>query len=264
MPAPKNAFKQALREGRPQIGCWVGLADASTAEIMTTAGFDWLLIDGEHAPNDIRSLRDQLQVVGPSESHPVVRLPIGEAWLIKQVLDVGAQTLLIPMIDTADQAREMVRACRYPPEGLRGVGSALARASRFAGIPDYLHTANDEICLLLQVETVEALANLDAILAVDNVDGLFVGPSDLAASMGHMGNPGHPEVQEAVQDALVRIAAAGKAPGILTADLALARRYLELGALFVATGIDVTLLAQTARNLATKSKALIGPSAGPA
>lgn len=260
MPAPINTFKQALRDGSPQIGCWLGLADAYSAEIMSTAGFDWLLIDGEHAPNDLRSLRDQLQVVGPSDSHPVVRLPVGEAWLIKQVLDAGAQTLLIPMIDTADQAREMVSACKYPPEGVRGVGSALARASRFAAIPDYLQTANDQICVLLQVETVEALNNLDAILTVDNVDGVFVGPSDLAASMGHLGNPGHPEVQSAVDEALVKISGSGKAAGILTTDLALSKHYLDLGALFVATGIDVTLFAQAARSLSRQSKALVPSS----
>ncbi len=257
MPAPKNTFKQALKEGHAQIGCWVGLADAYAAEVMSTCGFDWLVIDGEHAPNDLRSLRDQLQVVSPSDSHPVVRLPIGETWMVKQVLDAGAQTVLIPMIDTAEQAAEMVRACRYPPEGVRGVGSSLARASKFGEIADYLHSANDEICLLVQVESVEAMDNLDDILAVDNVDGVFIGPADLAASMGHLGNANHADVVATIEDAVTRITNAGRAAGILITDLNAAKRYLDLGATFVATGIDVTLLANAGRKLAADSTALM-------
>lgn len=243
MPAPKNTFKQALKDGQAQIGCWVGLADAYAAELMSTCGFDWLVIDGEHAPNDLRSLRDQLQVVAPSPSHPVVRLPIGETWMVKQILDAGAQTVLVPMIDTAEQATEMVRACRYPPEGVRGVGSSLARASNFGEIKDYLHTANDEICLLVQVESVEAMENLDAILEVEGVDGVFIGPADLAASMGHLGNAAHPDVIAAIEDGITRITGAGLAAGILITDPVAAKTYLDLGATFVATGIDVTLLA---------------------
>ena len=185
MPAPVNRFKAALAAGQMQYGCWAGFGDPYATEVMSTAGFDWLVIDGEHAPNDIRSIMAQLQVLeGKPDSHPVVRLPMGEAWLIKQALDIGAQTLLIPMVETAEQARDLVRAMRYPPEGIRGSGAALARASRFAAIPDYIRTANDQMCLLVQVETVRGMEALDAILAVEGVDGVFIGPSDLAAEMG--------------------------------------------------------------------------------
>lgn len=245
MPAPKNRFKQALHEGQAQIGLWLGLANAYTAEICAGAGFDWLLIDGEHAPNDLPLMLAQLQAIAAGGGEAVVRLPIGEAWQIKQVLDIGAQTLLIPMVETAEQARELVRATRYPPYGIRGVGAALARASNFNRIGDYLQTANDEICLLLQVESRTGLAAIEEIAAIEGVDGIFIGPADLAADMGHVGKPGAPEVQEAVEDGLSRILAAGKAAGILTADQALARRYLALGATFVAVGSDVGLLTQS-------------------
>jgi 4-hydroxy-2-oxoheptanedioate aldolase len=256
MPAPKNTFKAALKEGKAQMGCWVGMADPYAAEISATAGFDWLLIDGEHAPNDLRSILAQLQVIEASSSHPVVRLPIGEDWMIKQVLDAGAQTLLIPMVESGEQAADLVRAVRYPPFGKRGVGSALARASKFAAIPDYLKTADELICLLLQVENRAGLAALDDILATDGVDGVFIGPSDLAADMGHIGNPAAPEVMEAVIDAMTRIAAAGKAGGILTLNQDLIKKCLEIGATFVATGIDVTLFAGGMRDLAKRSKAM--------
>ncbi len=255
MPAPLNVFKQKLRDGQVQIGCWVGLAEPYAAEISATAGFDWLVVDGEHAPNDLRSILAQLQVIQASDSHPVVRLPIGESWIIKQVLDAGAQTLLIPMVDSGAQAEALVRATRYPPQGIRGVGSALARASRFAGIPDYLTTANDQICLLVQVESRAGIAALDDILAVEGVDGVFIGPSDLAADMGYLGRPTTPEVMDAVLNALGRIRAAGKAAGVLTTDPAFIARTREAGATFIAVGIDVTLLANAMRVLARTHKA---------
>ena len=254
MPAPVNTFKAALKTGTPQIGLWLGLANAYTAELCASAGFDWLLIDGEHAPNDLRSMLAQLQAIAPHPSQPVIRLPIGETWLIKQVLDIGPQTLLIPMVDSAAQAEALVKATRYPPHGLRGVGAALARASVFNRIPDYLQTANSEICLLLQIESRSGLAALDAILRVEGVDGVFIGPSDLAADMGHLGNPAAQEVQDAVEDAIRRIGKSGKAAGILTADPALAKRYIELGAAFVAVGTDVGLLAGSSARLAASFK----------
>lgn len=255
MPAPKNTFKQALQQGQPQIGCWVGMANAYAAEIMATAGFDWLLVDGEHAPNDLRSILEQIRVIEASGSAPVARLPVGETWMIKQYLDAGVQSLLVPMIESGAEATEMVRAVRYPPHGVRGVGSALARASRFAEITDYLTTADDEICLIVQVENRAGLAALDEILATD-VDGVFVGPSDLAADMGHIGNAGHPEVKAAVLEALQRIVQSGKAAGILTMDPGMQRASLDLGATFVATDIDVTLFAKAARARAHEGKAL--------
>jgi 4-hydroxy-2-oxoheptanedioate aldolase len=243
MPAPENRFKRALAGGRAQIGLWLGLANAYTAELCAGAGFDWLLIDGEHAPNSIPTMLAQIQAIQrESSSQVVVRVPIGETWLIKQVLDLGAQTILVPMVETAEQARELVRAVRYPPNGVRGVGAALARASAFNRIGDYLQTADREVCLLVQVENRAGLEALDAIASVDGVDGVFVGPADLAADMGFLGRPGAPEVQAAVEDTLRRIQSHGKGAGILTSDQALARRYLEIGATFVAVGSDVGLL----------------------
>ena len=260
-----NSFKAALQRGEPQIGLWLSMAQSYSAEICATAGFQWLLIDGEHAPNDARSTLAHLQAVAAYPAHPVVRAVRGETALIKQLLDIGAQTLLVPMVDTPEQAQALVSACRYPPQGVRGVGSAIARASRWSSRKSYLDEANDEICLLVQAETVTALKNLEAICAVDGVDGVFIGPADLAASMGHRGQPGHPEVQAAIEQALRTITASGKAAGTLTGDVAAARRYLELGARFVAVGIDVTLLAQASRRLAAEfglSEALpAGPSA---
>lgn len=252
MPAPKNLFKQALKEKRMQIGFWQALANPYTVEISADAGYDWLLLDAEHAPNDIPLLVAQLQAMKGSASHAVIRPPIGETFIIKQLLDIGVQTLLVPMIDSREQAEAMVRAVRYPPHGVRGVGAALARASRFNRIPDYLQTANGEICLLLQIESRAGLAALDEIASVEGVDGVFVGPADLAADLGHLGKPGAPEVQVAVEKALARIQALGKAAGILTADLALARRYVELGATFVAIGNDVTLFANATTKLLTE------------
>jgi 4-hydroxy-2-oxoheptanedioate aldolase len=256
MPAPHNPFKAALKEGKVQMGCWLGLADPYLAEISAHAGFDWLLIDGEHAPNDLRSIIAQMQVIAAGNSHAVVRPVIGETWMIKQLLDAGAQTLLVPMVENADQARELVAAVTYPPHGVRGVGSALARASDFAGIPDYLTTARDEICLLVQVENRRGVAALDEILKVDGVDGVFIGPSDLAADMGHIGNPGHPEVVAAVLDAMNRIVTSGKAGGILTLQLEMQKKCLELGATFVATAVDVALYAAAMRKSAGDAKAL--------
>ena len=243
MPAPKNTFKQALRDGKAQIGLWQALANPYTVEIAGSAGYDWLLLDAEHAPNDIPLLVSQLQALKGSASHAIIRPPIGETWIVKQLLDIGAQTLLVPMIESREAAKAMVKAVRYPPQGVRGVGAALARASNFNRIPDYLQTANDEICLLLQVESRAGIAALDAIASVEGVDGVFIGPADLAADMGFLGKPGAPEVQEVVEAALKRIQALGKAAGILTGDLGLARRYIELGASFVAIGNDVTLFA---------------------
>ncbi|GGA25941.1 aldolase/citrate lyase family protein [Neptunicoccus cionae] len=256
MPAPKNTFKQALKDGDPQIGCWLGLADPYIAEISAGAGFDWLLIDGEHAPNDLRSIVAQLQVIAGRPAHPVVRPPIGEVWMIKQLLDAGAQSLLVPMVETAEQARELVAAVTYPPHGLRGVGSALARASDFSGIADYLTTARDEICLLAQVENQKGMEALDDILAVEGLDGVFIGPSDLAADMGYIGQAGAPAVKTAVLDAMERIVDSGKAAGILTLDTELQEKCRDLGATFIATDIDVTLFARNMRASAERAGTL--------
>lgn len=249
MPA-HNPFKTALAERQAQVGLWLSMADPYLAEVSATAGFDWLLIDGEHAPNDLRGTLAALQSVAPYRAQPVVRVVAGETALIKQMLDIGAKNLLVPMVDTAEQARALVAATRYPPQGVRGVGSAVGRASRWSARDDYLDIADDEICLLVQAETVQALSNLEAICDVTGVDGVFIGPADLAASMGHRGRPGHPDVQAAIERAMRVIIERGKSAGTLTSDPALARRYLDLGCTFVAVGVDVLLYANSARRLA--------------
>ncbi len=257
MPAPHNPFKAAINKGALQIGCWMGLADPYVAEITASAGFDWVCVDGEHSPNDLRSIMAQLQVLKASETHGMVRPPIGETWLIKQYLDAGAQSLLIPMVESGAQAQEMVDAVTYPPHGVRGVGSALARASEFSGITDYLTTARDEICLIVQVENRKGMEALDDILAVDGIDGVFIGPADLAADMGFIGQAGAPEVKAAVLGAIERIVKAGKAAGILTLDTELQKQCRDLGATFIATEIDVTLFAKNMRNAAESASDLL-------
>jgi 4-hydroxy-2-oxoheptanedioate aldolase len=249
----KNLFKAALKERtRPQIGLWLGLANAYCAEICAGAGFDWLLIDGEHAPNDVRSILAQLQAVAAYPVHPVVRPVAGDINLIKQLLDIGAQTLLVPMVESAAQAQHLVAAMRYPPAGIRGVGSALARASAWNRNAGYLHEADQEMCLLVQVETRLGLENLEAIAAVDGVDGIFIGPADLSGALGHLGRPDHPDVQTAIDDAVRRIQACDRAAGILAATEPSARHYLSLGCSFVAVGLDVSLLARATQDLARK------------
>jgi 4-hydroxy-2-oxoheptanedioate aldolase len=252
MKTPENTFKRWLADRQARIGLWLGLADPYAAELCATAGFDWLLIDGEHGPNDLRSMLSILQAVAPYPAQPVVRIPHGDTALIKQVLEIGTTTLLVPMVESAEQARALVSATRYPPQGVRGVGSGLARSSRWNGYPNYLHEANAQVCLLVQVETAAGLQRVDEIAAVEGVDGVFIGPSDLSASMGHLGQPGHPDVRAAVEAAFQRILAAGKAPGVLAVDETIARRYIECGARFVAVGVEATMLAQATRALAAR------------
>jgi 4-hydroxy-2-oxoheptanedioate aldolase len=253
-----NTFKQALKDHKPQIGLWATLSDAYAAEALATTGFDWLLIDAEHSPNDLRSVMTQLQAVGSAaadaapgapRTHAIVRPPIGDPVLIKQLLEVGTQTLLIPMVDTAEQAARMVAATRYPPRGVRGVGSAGARSSRWNSVPHYLHGADDEMCVLVQCESKTALANLAEIAAVEGVDGVFFGPADLSASMGFLGQATHPDVVAALTQGIATVRAAGKAPGILMTDNKASQYYLDQGALFVAVGVDVMLLMTAARQL---------------
>ena len=250
MDIPKNVFKRRLLEGQLQYGLWLGLADPISAEICAGAGFDWLLIDAEHGPNELRGILAQLQAVSAYESHPIVRPVEGRTSLIKQLLDIGAQTLLVPMVETAEQAAQLVSALRYPPRGVRGVGTALARAARWNRLPDYFHKAEEEICLIVQIESRAGLDNLTAIAAVEGVDAVFIGPADLAGSLGHLGEPGHPQVVSVIEEALSQIAAAGKASGILAADPKLARKYVGCGAKFVGVGVDTVLLAKATHELA--------------
>ncbi|SHI39150.1 4-hydroxy-2-oxoheptanedioate aldolase [Palleronia salina] len=258
MPAPKNPIKAALARGEVQIGLWLASAHPTVAEMASHSGFDWCLIDGEHAPNDIPIIHSQLQAMAGGSAAPAIRLPVGDVRMVKQALDIGCQTLLIPMVNSAEQAAEMVAATRYPPQGVRGVGAAMSRATRFGANTDYLPSAGDEICLLVQAETRAALDNLDAIAATEGVDGVFLGPADLAASLGHLGNPKHPEVQDAIEDAARRIAAAGKAVGMITFDASEIGRLRELGGTFIAVGGDMSLLARAMRGLAADARRAVG------
>jgi len=242
-----NPFKQALEAGKPQYGFWLGLCNPLSAELCGLCGYDWLLIDAEHAPNDLHSIHLQLLAIGNTPSHAAVRLVNGDPALIKQMLDLGVQTLLIPMVETAAQARTLVAATRYPPHGIRGVGTALARAASWNQRGNYFDRADREICLLLQVESVAALENLEEILSVEGVDGVFVGPADLAGSMGHLGNAAHTDVVEAVGATLKQIRAAGKAAGTLANSSPLAKHYEQCGAQFIALGVDTLALASTAK-----------------
>lgn len=260
MQTADNTFKRALARGESQIGLWLGLADAYAAELCAGSGFDWLLIDAEHAPNDLRSILHTLQAISAYSAHGIVRIPVGDPVLIKQVLELGAQTLLVPMVDDAERARALVQAMRYPPRGIRGVGSGLARSSRWNRTHDYLARADDENCLLIQVESVAALANLSELCTVDGVDGIFIGASDLAASMGYLGQPGHARVREAVERAIRIVVASGKSAGVLCTDETLARHYLGIGVRFAAVGVDTTLLASTTSALASRFR---GESASP-
>lgn len=254
MPAPQNALKAALAAKTVQHGIWLNLASPYSAELLAGAGFDWLLIDGEHGPNSIPTILQQVQTIG-SRCNVVVRPPVGEVWMLKQLLDLGVQTILVPMIETAAHAAEMVKAMHYPPKGIRGVGGAVARASDFGRVADYLTTANDQTCLLLQVESRAGLDSLPEILQLQGVDGVFIGPADLAADMGFPGNAGAPEVQAAIDQAIAAIVASGKSAGILTFEAKAAARYRAMGVTFLGVGGDVGLLVKAAGALVAAVRA---------
>jgi len=249
----RNAFKHDLAAGKLQIGLWSSLRSNIAAEIIGDSGFDWILLDTEHSPNEIPDLLGQLQAMQASKTTPIIRPAWNDAVLAKRALDIGAQTLLFPYVQNAEEARRAVASTRYPPHGIRGV-SVAARASRYGRTPGYLTKANDEICVLVQVETRSALSEIEAIAAVDGIDGVFIGPSDLAASLGHVGNPQHPEVQAAIKDAVTRLKKVGKPAGMLTGNEEEARRYIDWGYLFVAVGADVGLLAKNADALCKRFK----------
>ncbi len=268
MKTPTNLFKQAIANKQAQIGLWVNLANPISTEICAGAGFDWLLLDGEHSPNTLTTLLAQLQAVAAYPgTHAIGRVPLGHGEagtaLIKQFLDLGFQTLLVPMVDTAAQAAALVRAMRYPQDdgqgGIRGMAGA--RASRWGRYPNYAKEANEQVCLLVQVETKAGLDNLEAIAATPGVDGVFIGPADLSASLGHVGNAQHPAVQQAIDDAIRRIVKSGKAAGILVSDETLARHYLALGATFVAVGLDTQILVRQTSALASVFKGNVKPLA---
>ncbi|TPW32031.1 HpcH/HpaI aldolase family protein [Pararhizobium mangrovi] len=245
----ENRFKTALAAGDRQIGLWVAAGDPYVASLIGHAGFDWLVIDGEHGPNDLRSILAQLQALESSPSAVVVRPPMGEAWMIKQLLDIGAETLLVPMVETAEQAAELVRAVRYPPVGKRGVGAGIARASRFSTVRNYVQQANENVCLLVQAESRKAMDNLSAIASTEGVDGVFIGPSDLGADMGVTDGIADTQFQRLIERGIETIQASGKPAGILTFNEALNHRYLELGATFVAVGADIALFTSALADL---------------
>jgi 4-hydroxy-2-oxoheptanedioate aldolase len=249
----RNAFKHAIAAGQLQIGLWCSLCSNIAADIVSDSGFDWLLLDTEHSPNEIPDVLAQLQAVRGGTATPIVRPAWNDAVLIKRVLDIGAQSVLIPYVQDVEEAKRAVAAVRYPPAGIRGVAAA-ARASRYGRVAGYLQNADAEICTLVQVETRQALDQLEAIATVEGVDGVFIGPSDLSASFGHVGNPQHPEMQKVLENAVTRLKKIGKPAGILTGNEEEARRYIGWGYTFVAVGADVGLLARGADALARKFK----------
>ncbi|MCW5652870.1 aldolase/citrate lyase family protein [Hydrogenophaga sp.] len=253
MDLPINHFKQALLAGQRQIGLWSHLCNHISAEILAGCGFDWLLLDMEHSPNELPDLLPQLMAMRGGSASAIVRPPWNDMVTFKRLLDIGVQTLLVPYVQTAQEAAQAVSQTRYPPEGVRGFAGA-PRASGYGRVPGYAQRCAQELCVLVQVETVQGLANLESIAGVAGVDGVFIGPGDLSAALGHLGNPRHPEVLAAIDDAIARIRACGKAAGILTGDEALARHYLEQGCLFVAVGADQNLLRDSAQALCARFK----------
>jgi 2-dehydro-3-deoxyglucarate aldolase len=246
-----NQFRRALLARRRLIGCWCSLANPVTTEVLGLAGFDWLLLDAEHAPNDVTTLIPQLLALKDSVSAPVVRPPWNDTVVIKRLLDAGFYNFLIPFVESAEEAHQAVAATRYPPAGVRGV-SVAQRHNRYGTVPDYLTAVNESIAVMVQIESARGLAAVDSIAAVDGVDGIFVGPSDLAAALGHLGNAAHPEVQQAIHHLFDRAQAHGKASGILAPVDADARRYLEWGADFVAVGSDLGLFRAATQALREK------------
>lgn len=251
MKLPENRFKRGLAERRQQLGLWCSLPGNYVAEAVAASGYDWLLFDTEHSPGDPLTVLPQLQAVAPYDVSAVVRPASNDAVLIKRFLDFGAQTLLIPYVQSREEAKAAVAAMRYPPEGIRGV-SGLTRATRFGRVPDYGRTAHAQLCLLVQIETRVALDRLEDIASVEGVDGVFIGPADLAASLGFVGQPDHPQVTAAVEDAIARLRAIGKPSGILTPNESFARRCIELGTMFTAVGIDAGLLTRGSEALAKR------------
>jgi 4-hydroxy-2-oxoheptanedioate aldolase len=253
MDLPVNNFKHALAAGKQQIGLWVSLASSYSAELCAGAGFDWLLVDGEHSPNDPSTILPQLQAMQGYPVTPIVRPAWNDKVLIKRYLDIGVQTLLVPYVQTEDEAREAVEAIRFPPRGVRGV-AGVTRATQFGRIPDYAKRAERELCMLVQIETKLGLDNLEKIARVDGIDGVFIGPADLSAGIGHLGEIQHPESQAAIKDAIARIKACKKPAGILATDDASSRRYMDWGTTFTAVGLDAMVLARETAALAAKYK----------
>lgn len=250
MQKPENTLKKAMQAGEVQHGIWLTSGAPVLAELAGNAGFDWCLIDGEHGPNTVSEMLPQLQALAISGTPAVIRIANAEAWMVKQVLDLGCQTVLVPMVDDAETANAMARAMRYPPDGNRGMGAVLARATGFGSVEDYAVMANAQMCLLVQAESAAAVDNIDAIAATNGVDGVFVGPADLSADMGYPGRPDHPEVEKAIDHLIARTVAAGKIAGIVTFDESRFAEYSEKGVTFLGVGGDMVVLNTALRSLA--------------
>jgi 4-hydroxy-2-oxoheptanedioate aldolase len=244
---PVNAFKAGLGRGQ-QIGLWNTIPGPVVSELLATCGYDWVVLDTEHSLTDVPDIMGMLQALAPYPVSPVVRPQTNDTVLIKRLLDLGAQTLMIPYVQTVAEARAAVAAMRYAPRGVRGV-SGMTRATRYGLVTDYMARAEEELCLIVQIETASAVAHIADIAAVDGVDALFIGPADLAASMGHPGDVKHPEVTAAIEAAIRAIVAAGKPAGILVTDVAFAKQCIAWGTTFTAVGVDGSLLAAAARGL---------------
>ncbi len=249
MTTPVNAFKESLMQSRPQRGMWCTLGSAFAIEVVAGAGFDWLLIDMEHSPNDMLTVLAQLHALAGYPVAPVVRVPENDSVLLKRLLDLGVQNFMIPDIANGEDAKRAVESVRYPPAGKRGV-SALTRASNFGRIPGYPQRSDSGIALIAQIESPDAIGNIEQIAAIDGIDALFVGPGDLAARMGFIGEPMHPNVVEAVEMAVRTIVATSKAAGLLTSEPVFAARCADLGASLLAVGVDVGILGRGADALA--------------
>ena len=247
MQQPFHQFLQQSTEAK--YGLWLGMANPSASEICAGCGFDWLLIDAEHGPNTLTTVLEQLRALSHFPTPIITRLPEGQTALIKQYLDIGAHNLLIPMVETTDQAFALAQAMRYPPQGIRGLGTSMARAAHYNQDTDYLQSANDRVCLIVQIETTLGLENIAEICAVEGIDAVFIGPSDLSASMGYLGQPDHPQVVEAIEGAIKICQKANVAAGVLALQASLVERYREIGAKFIGIGVDTLLLSGAAREL---------------
>lgn len=260
----RNRFLAKLETGKAQFGLWLGIPDSSVAEMLACAGFDWLVIDHEHGPYELRDVMHHLQAVAPHDVAPIVRPVDGNPGLLKKFCDIGVQSFLVPMIDTPEQAAAVVDAVNYPPTGNRGMGTSMARAAGWNAIPGYVGEANREMCVIVQAETVAAMDNLAAIAGTTGVDGVFFGPSDLSASMGYVGNAAHPDVTEAIVNGIATVRAAGKHAGLLCLDESQSKRFVAAGASFVGVGVDTLLIGNAARALAARFKKTDGASQAPA
>lgn len=258
MDMPKNLLKQKLQQDQLQLGLFMGLGSSVSTEILSTTGFDFLLVDAEHSYNSPQVILQQLQAMAPYATQPAVRTVNHDPAMIKQLLGVGVQTFVFPMVDSAEQAQALVQSVHYPPMGIRGVGTVFERGARWNAIQGYFEKAGQEMCVIVQVESREGLDNLDAIASVEGVDGVFVGPSDLAASLGHLGKPAHPEVRAAVMDAISRIRSHGKIAGVFAADPSVTGSYIDQGVRMLAVGADTGLLRSAAVNLLSQLRPASG------